>query len=374
MHSVVRLLRIYLVPGAVFEALIVAGGYGTGREIVQYFTRFGIGGGLLGMLVATICMAAVLCMTFEIARAFRVYEYHGLISRLIGRASLVFELLLVTSLLVTLAIIGAAAGNILAATFGAPVWLGVVIMLGIVAVLSFYGREIVIRVLSFWALLLLAVFVAYFILVLSHHPELLHSVRLHISDIQSGWFQGGLQYAMYNIAAGPVMLYATRDIETRAQAVISGILAALFAMSIALLFHVTFAAAYPEILAESLPVYSVIHTLGIPVLMTIYIIVLCGTIIKTSAGILQGVNERYDEWYLRKRGRSPSRLNHAVFAAVAIGLSASLSSFGLVTLIARGYGTLAWGFLLMYVVPLFTVGSSLLIRQAASGMRMESRA
>jgi len=373
-HPVTRFVRIYLVPGAVFEALIVGGGYGTGREIIQYFTRFGVAGGLLGLLVATACMSAVLCMTFELGRAFRIYEYHGLISRLVGPAALAFEIFVLVDLLVVLAITGAAAGNILAATFGAPLWLGVLLMLIIVSLLIYFGREIVIRVLSLWSLLLLAVFMAYFILVLRQRLGLLSVVWHQPGAVQAGWFQGGLQYALYNIIAGPLMLYATRDIETRKQALISGTLAGVFAMSLALLFHVTFSTAYPAILTESLPLYTMIKGLGVPVLMSAYVIVLCGTIIKTSAGVVQGVAERLDVWFVRARGRAPSRWSHAGLAVVAMGLSAGLSSFGLVTLVARGYGTLAWGFLLIYVIPLFTVGPWLLLKERKTGGRLESRA
>lgn len=41
-----RVVEVYLIPGAVFQSIVVAGGYGTGRELVEYFTRFGVGGGL----------------------------------------------------------------------------------------------------------------------------------------------------------------------------------------------------------------------------------------------------------------------------------------------------------------------------------------
>ena len=69
-----KFLQIYIVPGAVFEAITVGGGYGTGREIVEFFTSHGQTGGLLGMLVATACMGLVIALTFEIARRFRAYE------------------------------------------------------------------------------------------------------------------------------------------------------------------------------------------------------------------------------------------------------------------------------------------------------------
>ena len=43
--------RRYLLPGFVFEAAVIAGGYATGRELVEFFLPAGPWGGLLGMLV-----------------------------------------------------------------------------------------------------------------------------------------------------------------------------------------------------------------------------------------------------------------------------------------------------------------------------------
>ena len=46
--------RRYLLPGLVFQSICIAGGYGTGRELAEFFLRFGPAGGLLGMLPATL--------------------------------------------------------------------------------------------------------------------------------------------------------------------------------------------------------------------------------------------------------------------------------------------------------------------------------
>ena len=69
-----KFVRSYLVPGAVFQSIVVGGGYGTGREIVQYFTNYGPYGGLLGIFVAFAMFALVLCFTFEIARQFKAFD------------------------------------------------------------------------------------------------------------------------------------------------------------------------------------------------------------------------------------------------------------------------------------------------------------
>lgn len=35
-------------PAAVFISVVMGGGYGTGREMIEFFTRYGLLGGLLG--------------------------------------------------------------------------------------------------------------------------------------------------------------------------------------------------------------------------------------------------------------------------------------------------------------------------------------
>jgi hypothetical protein len=43
-------LKRYLLPGLVIQSLVIAGGYGTGRELVEFFLSYGPLGGLLAMV------------------------------------------------------------------------------------------------------------------------------------------------------------------------------------------------------------------------------------------------------------------------------------------------------------------------------------
>ena len=51
-------------------------------------------------------------------------------------------------------------------------------------------------------------------------------------------------------------------------------------------------------------------------------------------------------------------------AAVLVILAGMLAQFGIVALIADGYGTLAWGFMAVYIIPLLTIGVWRLIKVA----------
>jgi uncharacterized membrane protein YkvI len=102
--------------------------------------------------------------------------------------------------------------------------------------------------------------------------------------------------------------------------------------------------------------------LGMTILLVIYSVMLFGTFIETGAGMLQGINERIDAYLMEQRGRGLSRMAHAVLAIFAIVVSAVLSLWGITNLIAEGYGTMAWGFLAVYVIPLLTIGLFRIVR------------
>ena len=68
-------VRRYLLPGFVFQSVVIAGGYGTGRELAEFFLTHGPVGGLLAMtLVSTVLWSAVCAGSFEFARVFRAHS------------------------------------------------------------------------------------------------------------------------------------------------------------------------------------------------------------------------------------------------------------------------------------------------------------
>lgn len=350
-----RFFRVYIVPGAVFQSVMIGGGYGTGREIVEFFTSYGFLGGLLGMGIAFVCMAVVLALTFEFARCFKAYDYRNFFKQLLGPGWIAFELLIILMFLLVLAVLASASGNILRDHLGISYAVGLSMLLLVVGLLTFFGRDLVARVLTFWSFFLYAVFIAFFVLVFNRDGAAISAALGH-AEVLDGWWRSGLKYALYNIAAAPLLLYVARVFETRREAMRSGVIAGAIAMLPALVFQVTFFANYPDILQQPIPTYWMMNDLGLGVLLVVYTVMLFGTFIETGAGMLQGINERIDAWLLEKRGRGLGRVSHALIAMAAIGLSAMLSLLGITVLIARGYGNMAWGFLLVYIVPLLSIG------------------
>lgn len=363
-----RFVRVYLIPGAIFQSVLVGGGYGTGREIVEFFTRFGALGGLLGLLLTWICWAIVLGITYEFARVFKAYNYRDFFKALLGRAWIAFEILFVIMFLLVLAVVASAAGEIFRESFNIPYYLGLAIMLAAVGTLTFFGREVVTKSLAIWTLLIYVTFAVYFVVAMGQLSEGV-TEQLAIGEVKSGWWVSGLQYAMYNLFIVPVILYSTVAIETRKEAAVSATVAALICVLPALLFHLTFLGAYPQVISQEIPLFSMITQLGVGGVLILYLVVLFGTLIETGAGLLQGLNERIDGFLKETRGITLPKAGRATVAISAMILSATLASAGIIALIARGYGTIAWGFLVVYVIPICTIGVWKLWRHGGDGPR-----
>ena len=91
-------------------------------------------------------------------------------------------------------------------------------------------------------------------------------------------------------------------------------------------------------------------------LLVVYAIILFGTIAQTGVGMLQGLNERLDVWWTERRGNVFSSRTHSFIALGAVLVSLLLANVGIIDLVAKGYGTLAWFGLAVYVIPVLTLG------------------
>ncbi len=344
-----------MVPAAVFQSVVVAGGYGTGREVVEFLSRFGPTGGLLATATVALCFGTILAITFEFARCFQAYDYRSFFKHLLGPGWIAYELLFGVALILILAVVSSAAGTILRDSFGVPLMIGVAVTLTAVVVFNYFGRTLVERSLTVWAVVLSTVLVAYCILIFMNEGAAIRN-QFSTGGIREGWLRSGLQFSLYNSAIVPVILYCARGIEKRSEAIIGGFLAGLMGAFPGLVFHVTFMAGYPEILDAEIPSYWLITKQGMPGFLLIFVIVLFVTIIQTGVGVLQGLNERLDKWFVETRGRSLDPSIHALVAGGVLAASLLLASAGIINLVAKGYGTIAWGFMIIYSIPVLTIG------------------
>ena len=341
----------YLLPGFIFQSLIIGGGYGTGRELVEFFLTAGPVAGLVNMGVATIIWSIVLAICFELARKERNYEYRSFIQGLLGKAWISYEVLYLVGLILVVSVMGSASGEIIHEMFGISNLMGIILMMTLVGVIVFFGTPLIEKLLSFWSIILYGVFaIMFFVVYIFFGDAIGSSFNQQPSDIS--WTMGGIKYAAYNIGLVPGILFCVRHINTRKEAIISGLIAGAIGMIPAVFMFFTMLSQYPNVLNAPIPVNAVLDKIGWVWFKLIFQIVLFGTFIETGVGLIHGFNERIASVYTALSNQWRSTIG-IILLIVSIFIA---NVVGLVGLIAKGYGGLTWAYSIIFVIPVLTIG------------------
>jgi len=359
-----RLYRAYLLPGVMFQSVVIAGGYGTGRELAEFFMPWGSRGGLWAMALVTPLIWGLVCaLSFEFARIFRTYDYKRFFERLLGKGWRLFELCYFMSLILTMAVIAAAAGEILHSLFGWNGLVGSFFMMLCVGLLIFFGRETIERAFSWSSGAIYVVYFLFFVLCMSRFGGKIVS-EATAGAAAPGWYLGGLKYACYNLGTIPAILISARHCETRKQALTAGFLCGVIGILPAVFLYLPMLATYPNAMAQALPVEAILLELNTPMLHLAFQLVLLSTLIATATGMIFAVDARFEGEY--PPGKAPKWIG----PSLSVGLltaGALLARAGLIALVSKGYGGMTWAFLAVYVLPICTVGVLKICRKSPSG-------
>jgi uncharacterized membrane protein YkvI len=345
----------YLLPGFIFQSVIISGGYSTGRELIEFFMSSGPLGGLFGMIITMLIWSLVLALTFEFARIHKAYDYRVFFKALLGKGWMLFEISFVAIAMLALAVIGAAAGVIFGDMTGAPKTTGTIIMMASIGLLAFYGTALIEKIISLWSFVLYAAYISLFVIAIrTLGDDVAMTVQQH-GAINPDWLDS-LKYAGINLAAAPAILFGVRHIRKRRESVCAGLLAGPIAMFPALLFYTVLMSQYPQVLEQEVPLISLLTALKTPTLALLFKIVIFGTYIETGIALVHSINERI-AGLKRERAGEMSHSQRVFTAAVLLIVSIYLATtIGLINLIGKGFGTLTYLILAVYVLPLLTVG------------------
>ena len=219
----------FLLPGFAFKAVVIGGGYATGRELAEFFFPSGPWGGIAGMALATVIWSGICVATFLFARASGARDYQAFVRALLGPGWVVFEAAYVLFVILILAVFGAAAGAIGAATLGLPTLVGTLALMIAIALVTAFGNPSVERLFKYVSFLLYGVYVLFVVLALTHFGARIPAGFARQASMD-GWALGGVTYASYNVVAAIVILPVLRHLTSDRDAVIAGLVAGPLAM------------------------------------------------------------------------------------------------------------------------------------------------
>jgi uncharacterized membrane protein YkvI len=176
-----------------------------------------------------------------------------------------------------------------------------------------------------------------------------------------------VQYVGYNLSVIPVVLFClhrqSRPVETYASGVFAGV-----AMTVP--FALTFACMMrfwpdPRVFGAEVPWLHMLETAAgsaAPIWLSIFGVVAGWTLLETAVGGLHALVDRIEHnlgdlpasWRPAKGRLEPWQ--RAAIAVALLAVATGLASFGIIDLVAKGYGALAWGYILLLALPLLTVG------------------
>jgi uncharacterized membrane protein YkvI len=355
----------FLLPGLGFKAVVIGGGYATGRELAEFFLPSGPKGGLAAIAIATSLFSLVCIATFLFARATGTRDYRSFFQALLGPGWVLFEGVYLLFVILILAVYGAAAGAMGEAVFGLPAFAGTLaLMLAILAFVTFGNRSVE-RLFEYVSWLLYGVYAIFVVLAFVRFGDRI-SAGFAAPAPAHGWALGGLTYASYNLIGAIVILPVTRHLTSGRDAVIAGAIAGPLAMVPGLLFFTAMVAFYPAIGSAALPSDYLLQRMGIPAFHLLFQLMIFSALLESGASSVHAINERIDTAWRTRRGVP---LTHRARLAIGLVLLAGCmflaGRFGLVVLIAGGYRALAWLMLAVFILPLLTVGA----RRVAAGLR-----
>ena len=346
----------FLLPGFAFKAVVIGGGYATGRELAEYFLPSGPWGGLAAILLSTILFSFVCALTFLFARAVGALDYRTFFKELLGPAWFVFEAAYILFIILILAVYGAAAGSIGGAVFGvAEVW-GTVALAGAIIAIVTFGNASVERMFVYVSYLLYAVYLVFIVLAFTKFGGRIADGFAQ-GGSAAGWLAGGTVYAGYNLIGAVVILPVVRHLTSNRDAVIAGAIAGPLAMIPAALFFTAMIAFYPAIAGETLPSDFLLQQMQLPLFHLLFQLMIFSALLESGASSVHAINERISQALLVRRGKTLSNRARLVIAlALLVGCMFVAQRFGLVALIANGYRALGYILIAVYVLPLMTIG------------------
>ena len=345
----------FLLPGFAFKAVVIGGGYATGRELAEFFVSNGPWGGLAGMIAAMALWSIVCAATFRLALVAGAYDYRSFFGELLGRWWFVFEIAYTLFIILILAVYGAAAGAIGKALFGWPAITGALLLAAGIALFATFGNRSVEALFKWVSFGLYAVYAAFLVLVLTRFAPAIGNSFAR-TTLSGDWLTGGVAYASYNVIGAVVILPMLRHLTSRRDALIAGTVAGPLAMLPAIAFFVGMIAFYPAIAAAPLPSDLILRALDMPAFHLAFQLMIFLALLESGTGSVHAVNERIAGMW---RARHSTDLSNSSRAAITIAILLICvfiaDRIGLVMLIASGYRALSYVMLAVFVLPLLIV-------------------
>lgn len=113
---------------------------------------------------------------------------------------------------------------------------------------------------------------------------------------------------------------------------------------------------YPEIINAELPTLLLLEKINNSYFSFIFQLVLFVTFVQTGVGFIHAINERIHTAF-KSKSKTFTKAHRIIIASVCLFSAVILAeNFGIIVLISNGYTALSYGFILIFLIPVVTLG------------------
>ena len=308
-----------------FVGLVVAAGFATGQEIIQYFLSFGAIG-ILGAVISGAVMTVAGAVVLQ-AGSYFLAKDHFKVFRNVSHP--VISWFLDISVTLTLFSVGfvmlAGAGATLEQQFGLPAWAGSLIMVVLVMLTGLLDVDRVSNIISSVAPVIILAVILAFIWSMTHMPENLDRLS-EIGQAQESpvrpWWVSALNYTGMNLMVGVSMSLVIGGSEPRTrEAGLGGLIGGVIFTALLLMNAGTLFLNIEEVGDSSVPVLKVFDHMN-PLFSTVMVWIIFLMVYNTAIGMFYALGRRLT-------AEHPRRYPWVFLAVCAVGYAVSFVGFGI---------------------------------------------
>jgi len=335
-------MKKVLKMGSAFIGIIVGAGFASGKEVLQYFTSFGLLG-IIGAIISTALFAYLGMVLTRLGSRMRTTSHKEVVYKISGRyLGIIVDYIIIFTLFGVGVVMIAGAGANLNQQFGLPPFFGSLLVVVLVMLTVMLNVDKVVGVIgSITPFLILAVILVsiYCLTTMDTSFALLDPIAQGVKTTLPNWFISSINYVSFNIAVGASMTLVMGGTEKDEKiAAWGGLVGGLGLGILILLSHLAIFAKIETVGNAELPMLAIINDVS-PILGIFMAFVLYGMIFNTAVGMFYSFGARFIQTDTKK-------FNIFVFITLIIGFG--LSFVGFTDLVAYFYPTM--GYLGLFLV------------------------
>ena len=350
---------------AVWFATHCGGGFATGNQEVNFYVKYGWYSLILPIFAMTL-VGWGYRNALIIAKEFKAYNYRDFSNALFKphekKFSWVFEIGFILLAFTAISASIAAAGSLLEQAFGVPYFMGIAGVGLMLVIMTLFGGELIIKVLSFKTVFLIATL---FIVCLIGVYKGADGIKLAFDTKETfghtfaeATFDSVI-YVGFQIFALVPFIAVSQKITSDKECNWFMLFGVLLNGGFLLFICAMLLAFAPETLSQKLPVYFVgSEKLSIAWLKATYSFILFVALVGTVLSMVFGLVARF-ELVLKDKGiyAQSVKMRRGIVSTIVLIIGTFISTAGLTAIVVKGYGSLGYVGVIFILIPVLWVGT-----------------